>query len=145
MPIAHPSPGVSVTVIVGDSFEKTVNQVTKSPVWYLDVRLEADTSIDHPVPPAFNCFVHVLEGSPHICGQASRAHGTVFLRRDGDVVNLENRSGTSARTLLIAGDPLDGQEVVQRGPFVATSQQGIRNAYSDYQTVSQAPRSAKCC
>ena len=37
--------------------------------------------------------------------------------------------------VLIAGEPLQ-QEIVQHGPFVASSQAGIRQAFADYQAQS---------
>jgi redox-sensitive bicupin YhaK (pirin superfamily) len=137
MPVATPTPGVSIRIITGEAFGQKADQVTASPVWYLDVTLEPGTRATHlPIPASFNAFVHVLEGRPTVCGQESEAHGTLFLRRDGEGVDLRNESETTrARMLVIAGDPLEGQTVVQYGPFVSTSQSGIRKAMQDFQMV----------
>lgn len=140
MPVVTPTPGVSIRIITGEACGKKADPVTASPVWYLDVTLEPGTRVTHlPIPSSFNCFVHILEGRPNVCGQDSEAHGTVFLRRDGEGVDLRNESETTrARMLVIAGDPLEGQTVVQYGPFVSTSQSGIRKAMQDFQKVSLA-------
>ena len=61
-------------------------------------------------------------------------HNVVF-QQSGDTVEAAVEEGASqqpARFVLVAGQPLE-QDIVQYGPFVQTTKQGIYDAISDYQ------------
>lgn len=134
MPVAEPSPGVKVRVISGESFDHKARVLTRAPVWYLDVSLSQGGKVLHPLPKHFNVFAHILQGKPQIAGQEGQPHETFFFKRDGEAVELENMKESSARLLLIAGDPLDGQEVHRMGPFVSASRSGIQKTIVDYRS-----------
>ncbi|KAH8893630.1 hypothetical protein GQ53DRAFT_859491 [Thozetella sp. PMI_491] len=133
-PVSTPASGVKVKVIAGESFGASMPIWTRAPVWYFDITLSAKASpVTHPVPENWGAFVHVLEGKPSVAGSRGRPHETFFMKRDGEGIKIENQSGEAARVLLIAGDPLEGQEVHRMGPFVSTSREGITKAVLDYQ------------
>ncbi|KAH6983628.1 RmlC-like cupin domain-containing protein [Ilyonectria sp. MPI-CAGE-AT-0026] len=113
-PVSSPAPGVDVKVVAGESFGAS------APIW----------------TRAPGAFVHVIEGNPSIAGSPGRPHETFFMKRDGEGVKIENQNADKARILLIAGDPLEGQEVHRIGPFVSTSSAGISDAILDFRMGS---------
>ena len=135
-PIATPSPGVSVKIIAGSSFGAEAPILTRAPVWYLDITMQPDTTLSHPVPHGWNVFVIVLGGKPSVAGKECVPHETTFFEKEGEVVELANQGKENARIIFIAGDPLTGQEVHRYGPFVSTSKAGISKALMDYRMVS---------
>jgi redox-sensitive bicupin YhaK (pirin superfamily) len=134
-PVVSPEefPGVKIKLITGDSFGVSTPILTRAPVWYLDITLGSNAKLAHIVPPEWNAFAMVLEGTPVIAGKICVPHEVTFFNRDGDMVEMGNGEG-EARVLLIAGDRLAGQEVHRYGPFVDVSEQGIRKAISDWRT-----------
>lgn len=135
MPVSNPAPGVKVKIIAGESFGKAAKQLTKAPVWYLDITLEPGSEVHHPIPSAFNCFMHILAGNPTAAGKSLATHETLFWNRDGDSIHLSNRDKETAHILVFAGDPLEDQQVYQYGPFVSNTAHGIQLAMMDFQRV----------
>jgi redox-sensitive bicupin YhaK (pirin superfamily) len=132
-PVSTPIPGCSVKIIAGDSFGASAPILTRTPVWYFDITLAGKTTpFTHPIPKEWGTFAHVLEGNPHVAGVEARPHETFFMNRDGEGVEIENKSREPARLLLIAGNPLDGQQVHRMGPFVSASRNGIQSAIIDF-------------
>lgn len=72
-------------------------------------------------------------------------HNIVF-ENDGqaDVVtaHVEEGAAEEARFILFAGQPLD-QQVVQYGPFVLNSREGVMEAMGDFQSHSNGFERAK--
>lgn len=132
-PVSSPVSGVNVKVIAGESFGVSAPIWTRAPVCFFDITLSAKSGpIIHPLPENWSAFVHVLEGNPSVAESRGRPHETFFMKRDGQGVHIENKSNDVARVLLIAGDPLEGQEVHRMGPFVSASAEGLRKATMDY-------------
>ncbi|KAK4152883.1 RmlC-like cupin domain-containing protein [Chaetomidium leptoderma] len=133
---------VKVKVISGQSHGvDSVTDLAYTPVWLLDVEVKPGGKIVQPLPEGWNAFAYTLEGEV-LLGQAGAQrtvgefHNVVF-ESDGQAVYAAVDEGAekSARFVLVAGTPLD-QKVVQYGPFVLTSQDGVRQAFMDYQTHS---------
>lgn len=85
------------------------------------------------IPPAWNGFAYVCDGSGRICGtQANREHALVF--GPGDHVTASTNDEAGLRFLLIAGKPIE-EPVVQYGPFVmntqVTSVQNLHPSWTD--------------
>ena len=60
-------------------------------------------------------------------------HNTVFdTEGDNVIASVAEDADGPARFFLVAGQPLD-QRVVQYGPFVLTSNEGVYQALEDYQ------------
>jgi redox-sensitive bicupin YhaK (pirin superfamily) len=137
MPMVTPVAGVEIRIIAGESFGKSAKQRTKVELLYLDIVMDPDTELSHPIPSNFNSFVHTLEGTASVGGIEGRDHTTFFFEKSGDSVILQNKSNVPARMLLVAGDPLEGQIVHQMGPFVASTDAGISQAINDYRSVSE--------
>ncbi|KAH6851162.1 RmlC-like cupin domain-containing protein [Chaetomium sp. MPI-CAGE-AT-0009] len=133
---------VRVKVISGQSHGvDSVKDLAYTPVWLLDVEVQPGGSIVQPLPEGWNAFVYTLEGEVLI-GEAGNqrtvgAYHNVVLEGEGQALYAAVDAGAekSARFVVIAGTPLD-QKVVQYGPFVLTSQEGVYKAFMDYQTHS---------
>ncbi|PNP79762.1 hypothetical protein FNYG_06855 [Fusarium nygamai] len=116
----------------------SVKDLSYTPVWYLDVEIQPGGTLVQPLPKDWNAFSYVFEGSADFAsdtGFLTRVdqHGTVLYKPGGDVVSIQvpESQDTSARLLIIAGQILD-QPIVQHGPFVSTSADGIRQAFEDF-------------
>ncbi|KAF5702839.1 pirin (iron-binding nuclear) [Fusarium mundagurra] len=116
----------------------SVKDLSYTPVWYLDVEIQPGGTLIQPLPKDWNAFSFVFEGSADFAspsGALTRVdqHGTVLYKPGGDAVSIQvpESQGSSARLLLIAGQILD-QPIVQHGPFVSTSADGIRQAFEDF-------------
>lgn len=130
---------VQVKVISGEcGGVDSVKDLVYTPVWYLDIEIKPGGSICQPIPQHWNAFAYVFEGSA-VFEYKSEGRTTagkydvVFFSREGDEVDIQapETADASARLLLIAGQVLD-QPVVQRGPFVMTSQEEIHQAFEDF-------------
>ena len=137
LPISHPSPGVTVKIVFGESYGVSSPVLNRAPVWYLDIKLEPHTTLSHPMPADFNVFAHIVEGEPTIAGSTGTVHETFFFKRDGDAVEVRNDTDQAARLLLVGGDPLTGQEVHRYGPFVSTSAADLERTFMNYRRVSR--------
>ncbi|XP_034412871.1 pirin isoform X2 [Cyclopterus lumpus] len=113
--------GVTVAVISGEALGAKSKVYTRTPTLYLDFRLQTDSRHVQPVP-----------SGPDEEQQKAEPHHTVVLG-DGDCVKVENKGSEVSHFVLIAGEPIK-EPVVQRGPFVMTTEEEIRQAISDYQT-----------
>ncbi|KAF5674612.1 pirin [Fusarium denticulatum] len=140
IPSVHLDDGkVLVKVISGKVADvDSVKDLSYTPVWYLDVEIQPGGTLVQPLPKDWNAFSYVFEGSADFAspnGALRRVdkHGTVLYKPGGDAVSIQvaESQGSSARLLLIAGQILD-QPVVQHGPFVSTSADGIRQAFEDF-------------
>ncbi|KAF5601204.1 pirin (iron-binding nuclear) [Fusarium pseudocircinatum] len=116
----------------------SVKDLSYTPVWYLDVEIQPGGTLVQPLPKDWNAFSYVFQGSADFAspnGALTKVdeHGTVLYKPGGDAVSIQvpESQGPSARLLIIAGQILD-QPIVQHGPFVATSDGGIRQAFEDF-------------
>ncbi|KAF5558528.1 pirin (iron-binding nuclear) [Fusarium napiforme] len=116
----------------------SVKDLSYTPVWYLDVEIQPGGILVQTLPKDWNAFAFVFEGSADFTspsGALTRVdqHGTVLYKPGGAAVSIQvtESQGFSARLLLIAGQILD-QTIVQHGPFVLTSSDGIRQAFEDF-------------
>ncbi|CVK92183.1 related to pirin [Fusarium proliferatum] len=140
IPLVHLDNGkVLVKVISGKVGDVDgVKDLSYTPVWYLDVEIQPGGTLVQPLPKDWNAFSFVFEGSADFVspsGTSTRVdqHGTVLYKPGGDAVSIRvsESQGSSARLLVIAGQILD-QPIVQHGPFVSTSADGIRQAFEDF-------------
>ncbi|OAQ73100.1 pirin [Pochonia chlamydosporia 170] len=139
----------TIKVISGQSHGiDSVKDLAYTPVWILDVILRPGAKVTQPLPKGWNAFSYVLEGSAWYGKGDDRTkieqfHNVVF-EQDGDVVHVETDADATkdTRLVIIAGTPLD-QQVVQYGPFVLNSKEGVYQALYDYQTFSNGFERAK--
>ena len=136
IPVLAPAEGVQLRVIAGAfaGVEGPVQGIATAPL-YLDLRLEAGTRIEVPLPATHNAFVYAYEGDAALGPEAAShplARGELaVLDRDGSAVRI-SATAAPARLILVAGKPLD-EPVAKYGPFVMNTQQQIVEAIQDYQ------------
>jgi redox-sensitive bicupin YhaK (pirin superfamily) len=140
IPIARLDDGeVLVKVISGKSGNiDGVKDLAYTPVWYLDVEIQPGGKLVQLLPKEWNAFSYIYEGCADFASQTGdltkvQQHGTVIYKPGGDAVSIEvaQDADRGARLLIIAGEILD-QPIVQHGPFVSTSSEGIRQAFEDF-------------
>jgi len=138
IPEVHADEGrVRVKVISGRSHGvDSVRDLAYTPVWILDVEVRPGGTVTQEVPSGWSAFAYVLSGTA-VFGAARKSVGpfhNVVFEGDGDnvVASVEADAAEPARFVLVAGQPLD-QEVVQYGPFVLDSKEGVYQALMDYQ------------
>lgn len=124
--------GVEVKVIAGSSMGIDSPVYTRTPTMYLDVRMEKDSSFLQAVPSTFNAFVYVLEGEA-MFGETEtigKVHQMLLMSK-GDHIRISTAS-QSCRFVMIGGEPLN-EPIVQHGPFVMNTREGIMQTFQDYQ------------
>jgi quercetin 2,3-dioxygenase len=129
----------------------SVRDLAYTPVWILDITLSPGGKITQPLPPTWNAFAYTLSGVVSFSNgpnppQAAPPYHNVVFANDGtaDVVTAEVEDGAAeaARFILFAGQPLD-QPVVQHGPFVLNSREGVMQAMRDFQSHANGFERAK--
>lgn len=128
-----------VKIIAGRSQgTESVRDLAGQPVWLVDVTLQPGGRVAQEVPAGWTAFAYVLSGSVSFgegpaAKKVKQFENAVF-DTDGDhvVAALPADAIEEARFVFVAGEPLD-QKVVQYGPFVLTTEQGVRQALRDYQ------------
>ena len=139
----------TIKVISGQSHGiDSVKDLAYTPVWILDITLRPGAKVTQPLPQGWNAFSYVLEGDAWFGTGDQRTkiaqyHNVVF-EQEGDFVHVETDVDATedARLVIVAGTPLD-QEVVQYGPFVLNSKEGVYKALVDYQTFQNGFERAK--
>jgi len=133
IPVAQPSPGVTVKVIAGQVAGATgpVVQPATEPT-YLDIELAPQASLLHELPPGHAAFVYVFEGemSAGSGPRARLARQTLAVLSDGPALRLHT-GHSAARAILVAGRPLH-EPVARHGPFVMNTEEQLRQAFEDY-------------
>lgn len=155
IPVVETDDGkVQVKVISGKSHGvDSIRDLAYTPLWMLDVTIQPGGKIAQDLPKDWNAFAYTLSGLVSF-GNGTDAvnaktvppnHNVVF-ENDGrsDVVTAKVEDGAleEARFILFAGQPLD-QRVVQYGPFVLNSQEGVMEAMMDFQSHSNGFERAK--
>lgn len=127
--------GVDVVVIAGEFNEGQISQLgavqrPDTEPQYFDFHLPAGSSISPQLPEGHRALLYVYEGTLEIegCPQSISASRLARLSDDGQ---LQIRSVTGARVLLIAGKPLR-EPIVQYGPFVMNTREEIEQALRDF-------------
>ena len=133
IPIVTENDGkVWVKVIAGESLGTKAVIDTRTPMMYLDIRLQPGTTFTQPVPNTYNGFVYVWKGAGYLGSNRVKAElGQVGVLEAGDQIRLEASSNEALHVLLIAGIPIN-EPVVKYGPFVMNTKEEIQQAFDDY-------------
>lgn len=141
---------VRIKVISGSSHGvDSVQDLAYTPVVFYDITVQPGGEVSQALPAGFSSFAYTLEGDVIFeTGQESRAvgqyHNVVFEKEgEGIIARVAEDAARPARFVLIGGKPMDGQAVVQYGPFVVTSQEEVYQAFVDYQSHSNGFERAK--
>lgn len=148
IPRAKPTEGVEIKVIAGESFGSNSPVRTKTPVMYLDFKLEANKSVEQAIPSEFQtAFIYTLSGQVRVGEEntIAKPHTTVVLDQgsENETTYLSVKSTDEpAHFVLIAGKPLN-EPIVQHGPFVMNEQEDIYQTFEDYFSHANGFENAK--
>ncbi len=122
--------GTTVRVIAGevDGVRGPVRDIAADPL-YLDVKLEAGSEFEIPLPPGHTVMAYLFRGAGAFNGQTVAAT-RMLIFGDGTHLKARASSGVSMRFLLIAGAPF-GEPIVPYGPFVMNTAAEIQEAFRD--------------
>ncbi|GAA5850621.1 hypothetical protein JCM3766R1_004584 [Sporobolomyces carnicolor] len=147
VPSAHPSPDTLVKVICGEADGSPDEGVVSSPVrplggcWFTDYTIKKKGDrVFQRIPEGWNAFIYTLSGtllagpqSPTASNLVPQFHTAVLSNGPGSTgITLESASDEQVRFVVVSGAPLK-QQIVQHGPFVMTTREGIIDAFRDYQ------------
>ncbi|ODV81402.1 RNA pol II transcription cofactor [Suhomyces tanzawaensis NRRL Y-17324] len=125
-----------IKVISGKGYGiESIKELAYTPVNYYHYQMKPGSHFRQELQNDFNYFLYVLKGNSLVLNNDTQAkqHHNLFFDVDGDAVEGVNpESGEDVEFVIIGGQKLD-QEIVQNGPFVATSKDGIKKAFVDYQ------------
>jgi quercetin 2,3-dioxygenase len=140
IPVATPSPGISVKVIAGrvDGVSGPISQPATDPT-YLDIALEPGSEFTQSLPAGYAAFLYVFEGTLQVGASAEasvlRTHELGVLG-EGAEIHLKGLTagagGKVARAILVAGRPLR-EPVAKYGPFVMNTREELQQAFEDFQ------------
>lgn len=127
---------VKVKVISGESYGvESVQDLAYTPVHYYDFTLQPGAIFEQKFPKDFNVFLYILKGKglQLADGTTAKANDAVFFKMDGDVVKGANpiSNDEEIEFILVGGEVLN-QHTVHHGPFVAKSNERLRQAFADY-------------
>ena len=135
IPIATSDGGkVWVKVIAGEALGTKAVIETRTPILYLDIRLQPGASFTQPVQQGHNGFAYVWKGSGFL-GETKRAAkmGQIGILDDGDKFTIEASSNESVHVLLLAGEPIN-EPIARHGGFVMNTWEEVEQAFSDYRS-----------
>jgi redox-sensitive bicupin YhaK (pirin superfamily) len=139
-------PGVLARVYSGRSGEAVAPTENLVPVTLVEFELDPAVRVEQWLPASYRGFLYVVDGSVSVGDDAaSIGEGSVgwFERAENADVSalLITVGATRARVVLYAGEP-HGEAIVQRGPFVSGSLEGIAQFHGRYQERRFTPLSA---
>lgn len=144
IPIVRPNDKVEVKVISGEAYGvQSVKTLAHVPIDYYWYTIQPGGEFQQEIPADYNAFLYILNGSLKINGRTFKQYNNIFFNRDG--ANIEGMvPSDSEKTdfVLIAGKVLD-QNIVQYGPFVDTTKEGIYKAIQDYQSGTNGFENAR--
>ena len=124
---------VWVKVIAGESLGTRAVIETRTPMMYLDIRLQPGTVFSQHVPEEYDGFCYVYRGRGYLGAERRGAEmGQVVVLDKGSEFRMEGED-SELRVLLIAGIPLN-EPVARRGPFVMNTWEEIEQAFTDYRS-----------
>lgn len=133
VPLEQRDNGTLVRVISGTTSEGTRGPIENHYVHptYMDVTLPEGHSFEQSVGVTDNAFIFVIEGEL-VVGNAQEplGHRDLGILGDGDRINVT--ASSSARFLLVAGQPLN-EPIARGGPFVMNTKTEITQAFQDFQ------------
>ena len=125
---------VTVKIIAGASMNAKSPIETRTPMYFLDIRLQPGASFNQPVPESFKGFVYMYRGNARFGKENTLVkEGQALIMGEGNALDMcVNSNETEGRMLLIAGEPID-EPIARYGPFVMNTDAEIRKCFQDFQ------------
>lgn len=131
--------GAELRVFSGASGSAKAPTRNYAPVTMIEVRLEPHANVEQELPPDYNGFVVVLEGSGAI-GSSSAAvteEQVAWLTRSEEASTIALAGGDEGmRALLYAGQPLR-EPVAARGPFVMNTAEELDTGFAEFRAQGE--------
>jgi quercetin 2,3-dioxygenase len=121
--------GVEVRIIAGESLGQRSETVTRTPAFYLDIKMNTGAELVQNVPSGWNSFIYLLSGKVAIGNKEVKSNQAAVLSVEGNTVII--KALEHSRLALLAGRPI-GEKIVQYGPFVMNENVQINEAMRDY-------------
>ena len=141
IPEVSPQAGARVRVLAGQAFGTSgaVERPVTAPL-YLDVHLQAGTTLALPIPATHNAFLYAYQGALQVGPdqRAASAGRMAILSNVPDAAGVVVTAGAESRFLLIAGQPLN-EPIAQWGPFVMNTREEVEQAIDDFRAGLFAP------
>ena len=124
---------VLIKVLVGEVKNVTSAVQTYSPVSIFDVQFSKPNLIDLDIPKNQTVMVYVIDGELKFDtdNKIARKGQMIYFDQSSDAINLTSIS-PSGSYLVLAGKPLN-EPVVRHGPFITSTEGGMKQAMLDYQ------------
>jgi redox-sensitive bicupin YhaK (pirin superfamily) len=110
--------GVQVVLYSGTSGSASSPTRNRVPTTMMDLSLKPNATFEQDLPPAYNGFFYVLDGSVQVGGDTIAASQVGWLAPSSSLELRISAQENGARLVLYAGQPL-GEPMTQGGPFVA--------------------------
>ncbi|KAH3664175.1 hypothetical protein OGAPHI_004889 [Ogataea philodendri] len=134
IPVAEPNDKVKVKVISGKSYGvESVKDLAYTPIDYYNYTVQPGGEVVQEIPADYNAFLYILKGSLNIEDTIIPQFNAVFFKRDGDAIKVSVPEDSEETNFVIIGGQVLDQPIIQHGPFVETTKEGIYEAFMDYQ------------
>jgi redox-sensitive bicupin YhaK (pirin superfamily) len=130
--------GKRVRLIAGVLYGARSPLETLSEMFYADAQLEGGARL--PVPTEHDeRAAYVVEGTVALSGDDRVfKQGQLLVLKPGEAVTLEATESSTARVMLLGGEPMDGHRHIWWN-FVSSSQERIEQAKEDWKADRFAP------
>jgi len=136
IPSTTTAEGVTIRIIAGSvaGIGGAVRREATEPL-YLDLEMPAGSAYEAPIPGGHNAFLYVYEGEVGVGtrGEPVRARQFAVLTNRADADGVRLTASRGARSLLVAGRPLN-EPIVQWGPFVMNTRDEVEQAMHDFRS-----------
>ena len=119
--------GVQLKLIAGEAFGMTSPTKTYSPLFYVEVKMQAGATLELP-PEYRERGAYIIQGNVRIGGEAIQQQTLPVFLPEG-YVKIE--AETDAHLVLLGGEPLPEKRFIWWN-FVSTSQERIEQAKADW-------------
>ncbi|EAS00060.1 kinesin motor domain protein (macronuclear) [Tetrahymena thermophila SB210] len=126
--------GIWIRLIAGEALGEKGPIFTRTPAFYMDVRLEKNVQFDQHIPKDYQGMVFLYEGSIKIGENQKEVQdkqAAIFEPEEGENLNIIS-GDKGAKFILFAGRPIK-EPVYSYGPFVLDSQSSLNDTFEDYQ------------
>lgn len=108
---------------------------THVPMTMIEVRFDAAGSVVEDLPPSYNAFIYIIEGSGRFGRDETAAHAgqAVWFENDGSSEEIDIQADGALHAMLWAGEPTR-ERIAARGPFVMNTQEELMQAWIDFQS-----------
>lgn len=122
--------GIFATIIAGDFFGRKSPVPALSDMFYVDVQLRPGARLT--VPAEYDeQAIYVVHGTIDMGRDGSFEAGQLLVLKPGASVSVACSGASSARVMLLGGEPMDGARYVTWN-FVSSSQERIEQAKRDW-------------